>query len=626
MTVIISPVHKTLLGRLAPHSRATMTTALRPFLGTAYYPDYYPESEWATDLDRMRAAGIGCVRILEFAWCWYEPAAGTFTWQALDRFLDRCHERGLAVCLSTPTATPPAWFWERHPDARLLDADGRRCRAHRHMTCWNHPGARADAMRTVAALAERYGRHPAVWGWQIDNEPNYAEDYQGYYDFNPHALRAGQAWLQQRYGTIAALNETWFSRFWSQTLTSFDQAWRIFDPRTSPQAQLDFCRWREANYAGFVQEQATVLRRHCQDQRIGVNIPECGVQGSVKLGQDYWGQGAGLDWIGVDIYTATTDAAADRRAARYSTDLMRSVQQSAAPGGMFLVAETQGGPHRRAWPSGFAAHAWGPDFLIAMNADLAARGASQLWFFCWRPTPAGAEIGGMGVQDVDGGDTERTAAVAVLAARADELTAATVQHDRKPLALLHYSRDAHRFLAFVPGALDLAEKQVRGAHAALDALGYRVRFLGDDELDQPLPQAAVLVLAESPLLSEAAQRSVLAWAGAAPGRELHLGPHTALLDRRGHWLAEAQRTLWRELGVTAGDWFDQRVKLTHDGAEVTAYRRLGIADRTRIESWLTDDVPARLRPRPEVIVHAWSWCAPHSDGTGSNPMPLAPTG
>ena len=598
-----------------------MTPRPPPILGTAYYPDYYPESDWARDLDRMQAAGIRSVRILEFAWSWYEPAPGTFVWEPLDRFLALCKERNLLVCLSTPTATPPAWFWERHPDARLIDADGRRCRAHRHMTCWNHPGARADALRTVAVLAERYGRQPGVWGWQIDNEPNYAEDYHGYYDFNPHALRAGQAWLEQRYGSIAALNAAWFTPFWSQRLDRFDQAWRIFDPRTSPQAQLDFCRWREANYAGFVQEQASVLRRHCPGQRIGVNIPECGVAGSIKLGQDYWAQSAGLDWVGVDIYTATSDPAADRRAARYSTDLMRSVQESSAPGGEFLVAETQGGPHRRVWPSGFAAQAIDAAEIVAMNADLAARGASQLWFFCWRATPAGAEMGMLGVQDVDGGDTGRIPALRQLAARSTELATAAEDHARRPLALLHYGKDSHRFLFSFAGALENAEKQLRGAHAALDAQGYRVRFISDDDLERPLPDARILVLADSPLLSDEAQRLVLAWIDGAPDRELHLGPHTGLLDRRGHWRAASDRPLWKALGLEAGDWHDQGISIERDGGPVTAYRM--ITGAGVVEDWLRDGVPARLRPRPGIVVHAWAWCAPLGAGKGSNPMPLA---
>ena len=156
--------------------------------GTAYYPDYYPREEWATDLDRMKAAGITVVRILEFAWCWYQPTPDTFEWEGLDHFLDLCAERDLEVCLCTPTATAPPWFMERYPDARLMDAEGVPCFSHRHFVCWNHPEARAEALNTVTALAERYGSHKAVTAWQIDNESNYAEKVDTLYDFNPHSL------------------------------------------------------------------------------------------------------------------------------------------------------------------------------------------------------------------------------------------------------------------------------------------------------------------------------------------------------------------------------------------------------------------------------------------------------
>ena len=57
-------------------------------LGTAYYPDYFPAADWSRDLDRMKAAGIHCVRILEFGWCWYQPEPEKWSWEDLDRFLD----------------------------------------------------------------------------------------------------------------------------------------------------------------------------------------------------------------------------------------------------------------------------------------------------------------------------------------------------------------------------------------------------------------------------------------------------------------------------------------------------------------------------------------------------------
>ncbi len=57
-------------------------------IGTAYYPDYFPASDWPADLDRMKAAGIECVRILEFAWSWYQPEPDRWSWDGLDTFLD----------------------------------------------------------------------------------------------------------------------------------------------------------------------------------------------------------------------------------------------------------------------------------------------------------------------------------------------------------------------------------------------------------------------------------------------------------------------------------------------------------------------------------------------------------
>lgn len=56
--------------------------------GTAYYPDYYPEAEWERDLEKMRAAGLRTVRILEFAWCWIQPDSERWNWAPLDRFLN----------------------------------------------------------------------------------------------------------------------------------------------------------------------------------------------------------------------------------------------------------------------------------------------------------------------------------------------------------------------------------------------------------------------------------------------------------------------------------------------------------------------------------------------------------
>jgi beta-galactosidase len=168
----------------------------------------------------------------------------------------------------------------------MIEASGKPCFAHRHMVCWEHPEARAEAFRTIETLATRYGNHPAVWGWQIDNEPNFAEDPSACYDFNPHAIRRGQEWLRERHGSLEALNKAWFNAFWSQSCNEWEQVWVTHRPQVNPGSMLDFLRCREASVARFVQDQAALLRRCTTGQKIGVNIPEVGIPFSTVIAQD----------------------------------------------------------------------------------------------------------------------------------------------------------------------------------------------------------------------------------------------------------------------------------------------------------------------------------------------------
>jgi beta-galactosidase len=312
----------------------------------------------------MVAAGITLVRFGEFSWSWYEPQPGCFDFAAMDRFVDLVEARGLRLCLCTPTATPPPWFDRLFPDGRLQDMQGRRCLAARHFWSWNHSGSWQQAKKTITRLARRYGKRSCLWGWQIDNEPNYAEelwdDPQRWYDWNPHAVRDWITWLQVRYGrSLDRLNTAWFANFWSQRIGDWDEL-RVPRGKINPQAWLDWLRWREENLANQVRAQARLVRRWSPHARIGCNIPEAGVGISLAIGQDYWAQArAELDWVGTDLYEATGRRERDLRLLAYRTDVMRSAAGTAK----FIISETQAGPHERAWPNAFAGETWGCDYL-----------------------------------------------------------------------------------------------------------------------------------------------------------------------------------------------------------------------------------------------------------------------
>ena len=94
-------------------------------LGVCYYPEHWPRDWWARDAERMRALGITYVRIGEFAWSRLEPRRGDYDFGWLEKAMDTLAAAGLRIVLGTPTATPPKWLMDAHPDIAPVDSPAR---------------------------------------------------------------------------------------------------------------------------------------------------------------------------------------------------------------------------------------------------------------------------------------------------------------------------------------------------------------------------------------------------------------------------------------------------------------------------------------------------------------------
>lgn len=229
-------------------------------LGVCYYPEHWPESTWAEDAARMKAAGLHWVRIGEFAWSKLEPDPGRYDWAWMDRAIDGLGAAGLRVVLGTPTATPPKWLVDRMPDMLPVGADGRvRGFGSRRHYDFSHAGYRTESARIAAAMAERYGRHEAVGAWQIDNEYGCHHTVRSYGAPSLHAFRA---WLRARYGSVEALNEAWWTTFWSMTYRSFEEVELPVGAvtETSPAARLDFARFASEAVEAYHAVQVAEIR------------------------------------------------------------------------------------------------------------------------------------------------------------------------------------------------------------------------------------------------------------------------------------------------------------------------------------------------------------------------------
>jgi beta-galactosidase len=241
-------------------------------LGVCYYPEHWPERQWPVDARNMAELGLRWVRIGEFAWSRIEPERDRFVWDWLDRAIEILGNAGLQVVMCTPTATPPKWLVDEHPDILAWTADGRpRCFGSRRHSCFSSPTWWRESRRIVELVARRYGDNPAVRAWQLDNEYGCHDTVMSW---APHCRPAFQDWLRRRYGAIEALNTAWGTVFWSQEYRDFSE---IDFPgqavtESNPAHRLDFRRFSSDQVAAYNRMQAGIVRAHAPERPITHNF------------------------------------------------------------------------------------------------------------------------------------------------------------------------------------------------------------------------------------------------------------------------------------------------------------------------------------------------------------------
>ena len=120
----------------------------------------------------MRKLGINYVRLAEFSWSKLEPFPGQYNFGWLDRVIDLLAKEHLKIILCTPTATPPKWLIDQHPDILPTDINTGNIRgfgSRRHYDFSSSVYFDAS-MQITEIMTLRYANHPAVIGWQTDNE------------------------------------------------------------------------------------------------------------------------------------------------------------------------------------------------------------------------------------------------------------------------------------------------------------------------------------------------------------------------------------------------------------------------------------------------------------------------
>ena len=537
--------------------------------GAAYYYEYHrPEDlrpgtaaarRLERDLDLMVEAGFTVIRVGESVWSTWEPENGRFDLDWLQPVLDGAHERGIKVMLGTPTYAVPMWLARLYPEINVVRQDGKAMGwGARQEIDYTHPAFLFHAERIIRAVVARYAQHPAVVGYQVDNEPGNEifHNRQVFERFVDH--------LRTRYGTVERLNDEWGLTYWSHRLSTWADLWTP-SGNAQPQYALAWRKFQAELTTDFIGWQADVVREYAREdqfvttcisyERPTVQDDALTRELDVTAGNPYYRMrdhltlppSADDDDSWMTTGTWSLYATADR---------MYSSKQ--AP---YLVTETNaqaiGGPWQNepAYDGQWRQVAWA----------LVSRGATMIEYWHWHTLPYGTETywGGILPHSLEPGRTYHQLAALGGELRTAGATVANLTPDAD--VALVYSTASKWSLAEFPQIGGGAGPDKRGYNRIFDSFyrgafdaGLQTRLLHDAQLTDRTPEE---VAAEQPVLVAAgvtiADDAWLSWLEryAAAGGHLVLGIRTgyedeearARAERKPAHLSEAARRLLRRV-------------------------------------------------------------------------------
>ena len=404
----------------------------KPLYGAAYYSEYTPTDRLDEDIRLMKEAGLTVVRVGESTWSLFEPQDGQFEFAWMDRILDAMHKAGIKVILGTPTYSIPSWLAKEHPEVLSQTTDGRQSYygIRQNMDIYN-PTYRQYCERIIRKMMEHFAQHPAIIGYQVDNEvearnidnPDY---FEGFRDFIKTEFK----------GDLKELNRRWGLNYWGMNINRWED---FYDRKgvTNPSYKVWWERWNRKVTADFLNWQADIVNEYKRPDQF---VMHCFMPWFPAIDQvEAFRQ---MEYPAINVYYNMQDQQ-DGQWIAYSCDYMRPVSRSHH----FLITETNaqgtGWSSRDQWPP------YDGQLRQNMYAFLSG-GANMVEYWHWATLHYGQETYWRGILGHDGQPNRVYREFQRGAKELERIGDRIVNIEKKNRVALLFSHDSHYGLEFMP--------------------------------------------------------------------------------------------------------------------------------------------------------------------------------
>lgn len=432
--------------------------------GCAYYHEYMPYERLDEDIRLMKEAGINVVRMGESTWSLFEPQEGRFEFAWMDRIIDAMHKAGIKVILGTPTYSIPAWLALKHPEIFVERLNGTKgsygIRQNFNITS---PVYLFYAERIIRKLMEHYASHPAIIGYQVDNETG------TYGAANYDYFRGFVDYLKNKYKTTDTLNKLWGLNYWGMTLNDWDE----FPTRhsaTNPSYKLEWDMYGQKVVADYLTWQAEIVSEYKRPDQF---ITHCFMPSLTTL--DQLAASRKLDMPSLNVYHGSQNNVKGEDV-MWADDFYRSLKKN-----NHLVTETN------AQTIGWDSRSQYPPFdgqgRLYVYSHLAG-GANMVEYWHWHSIHYGQETYWKGVLGHDLEPNRFYREVSQTAHELQKIGPKLVNLKIKNRAAILYSRQSDFGISYMPFTDDNAYMNVlRQMHRAAFRLNIGVDFVLAENAD-----------------------------------------------------------------------------------------------------------------------------------------------